>query len=72
MKAKCPQCHRDINTFIPKRGDGSVRYFRRHVCYSIEAIQHVNAHWDCVRVGAEVPGFHMRGVGRCLGEERPR
>lgn len=71
---KCPQCRRLISTYKPRHGDGTVRFFRPHVCYSRRSLeQHGGTlHWDCVRRRAEVPGWQMNSVQRDVGIERPR
>lgn len=70
----CPNCQRtDISSYVPRGGDGTVRFFRTHVCYTTDAFRGSNAqHWNCRRVRAEVPGFQMDPKHRDIGSERPR
>jgi hypothetical protein len=70
MKAECPQCDRKVLTYRPKDGDGTVRYFRSHVCNTTRPST-VPQWWTVRRTRAEVPGFQMREE-RGLGMETPR
>jgi len=72
MKAECPQCRRLIGSYIPKNGDGSLRYFRSHLCFEINYRRGKVSRWTCVRVHAEVPRFQMRPDFRSTGEEKEK
>ncbi len=71
--ATCPQCQRSINTYTPKKGDGTARYFRAHVCHRLDRFRGGTVqHWTCRRLRAEVPGFQMNDGTRDTGDEVAR
>lgn len=48
LRHQCPRCKKEISSFVPKDGDGSGRYLRRHRC--------VNGSWAN---WIEAPGWEI-------------